>query len=312
MSPSLESAQSAAALRADVRPTVLFMHIPKTGGLTFGDILLREYGRGRFEIISGRGPERREAILRFLETGEPLPPHLVDRDPIQRFLEFPPQRRAELRAIMGHFSFGLHEAVERPATYVTLIRDPIDRALSSYQHRVVRQRFALGLEEYIRSERDTAIQNGQVRRIAGLRARDRPPDAETLATAKRHIEEHFSVVGLTERFDESLLLCARAFGWRKLAYRRQNEGRARPRKEDLAPDLLSILERTNELDRELLEFARERFQRQLEASGIDVERELGRLRRRNSGYRWFAPRQARTGPDWKRHPVERAVPPSAR
>ncbi len=311
MSPSLESAQPTAAVRNDAMPTLLFMHVPKTGGLTFGDIMLREYGRERFEIVSGRGPERREAILRFLETGGPPPPDLPHGGSIQRFREFPPQRRAELRAIMGHFEFGLHEAVERPATYVTLLRDPIDRALSSYQHRVVRQRFALGLAEYIRSERDRTIQNAQVRRIAGLRAWDRPPDAEALATAKRHVEEHFSVVGLTERFDETVLLTARLFGWRKPAYRRQNEGRARPRREDLAPDLVSILERSNELDLELLEFARERFTRQLDASGVDVKRELAGLRRRNSVYRWFAPRQARTGPDWKRHPVERDVPPSA-
>jgi hypothetical protein len=308
MSRSLESHEPVAVSRAD-RPTVIFMHIPKTGGLTLGDIMLREYGRGRFEIVAGRGPERREAQLRFLETGEPVPAALPAEGPIERFLQFPAERRARLRAIMGHFPFGIHEALDRPFTYLTLVRDPVDRVLSAYAHRVFRQKLDLSLEDYIRSERDPALHSSQVRRIAGRRRRERPgPDA--LDEAKRNIEEHFAVVGLTDRFDESLLLAARRFGWRKIAYRRQNEGRARPRREDLAPDLLRILERANELDRELLEFARERLQRQLDASGMDVERELARLRRRSSLYRWIAPRQARTGPDWKRHPVERPLPPS--
>jgi hypothetical protein len=295
---------------ADDRPTVIFMHIPKTAGLTFGDVMLREYGRGQFEIVAGRGPEKREAQLRFLETGEPAPPDPTSKGPIGRFRQLPEERRAKLRALMGHFVYGMHEAIDRPSTYLTLVRDPIDRVLSAYNHRVVRQRLNLSVEEYIRSERDHSMHNGQVHRIAGRGPipQDRPGRPE-LDRAKRHIEEHFTMVGLTDRFDESLILAGHLLGWRRLTYRRQNEGPGRPRREDLAPDLLRILERNNELDEELVAFARERFQRQLDASGLDIEREVARLRRRNSFYRWVAPRQARTGPNWKRHPVERTSPP---
>ena len=308
MNPSSHASEHAPPAGAD-RPTVIFLHIPKTGGLTLGDIMLREYGRGHLEILAGRGPERREAHLRFLETGIPATRDLPGTSPVVRFKEIPPARRAGLRAVMGHFPFGLHQAIERPSTYLTLVRDPIDRILSGYQHRVVRQRFALGLEEYIRSERDPAMHNSQVRRVVGVGPErlDRL-GREALDLAIRNMEEHFALVGLTERFDESLVLAAHVFGWRRIAYRRQNEGRGRPRREDLSADLLRILERNNELDRELLEFARARLRRQLDEAGFDVDRALARLRRRSSLYRWIAPRQARTGPNWKRHPVERTLP----
>lgn len=313
MSRSLESTRTESS-DADVRPTVIFMHIPKTGGLTLGDIMLREYGRGRFEIVAGLGgPGRLEAHLRFLETGEAPPPGLPGTGALRQFERVPLARRAKLRGVMGHFPFGLHEAIERPSTYLTLVRDPIDRVLSAYQHRVVRQRFALSLEDYIRSERDPAMHNHQVRLLSGGRPdRRNRPGRGSLEKAMRNVEDHFALVGLTERFDESVVLAAHLFGWRKTAYRRQNEGRGRPRREDLAPELLMILERTNELDRELLEWARARFQQQLDVSGIDVERALARLHRKNAVFRWVAPRQARTGPNWKQHPVERVHPPAPR
>ena len=42
--------------------------------------------------------------------------------------------------------------------------------------------------------------------------------SDMLERAKRHIEERFSFVGITERFDESLVLLRRTFAWKPPYY----------------------------------------------------------------------------------------------
>ena len=46
-----------------------------------------------------------------------------------------------------------------------------------------------------------------------------------LETAKRNLEAHFAWVGITERFDESLVLLGRTFGWRDVRYVSANVSR---------------------------------------------------------------------------------------
>ena len=48
-----------------------------------------------------------------------------------------------------------------------------------------------------------------------------------LERAKRNLDEHFSWLGMTERFDESLILLRRTFGWRDVRYVSRNVSRSR-------------------------------------------------------------------------------------
>ena len=43
-------------------------------------------------------------------------------------------RRKALRMVMGHFAFGLHDMIDGSKTYLTILRDPVERILSLYFH----------------------------------------------------------------------------------------------------------------------------------------------------------------------------------
>lgn len=92
-----------------------------------------------------------------------------------------------------------------------------------------------------------------------------------LETAKRNLET-FAVVGLTERFDASLMLLGQRFGWTRLGYRKANQTRKRPPTSSIDPETRTALENLSTLDRELYDFAKTLFDSQWQASGFDETR----------------------------------------
>src|SRR6187401_2983616 len=151
----------------DGRPQVLlFQHIPKTAGTSL---------RHALEVLYP-APERMYLYDR----------HDLDRavDP-HRFAELPLEERAALRLVMGHFAFGIHDAVPGSSRYVTMLRHPVDRVASLYFHfkllaeprpgsrgaqeRETIQREDLSLEDWVFGGKQLQADNGMVRMIAGRR-----------------------------------------------------------------------------------------------------------------------------------------------
>jgi hypothetical protein len=259
-----------------VSEVILFNHIPKTAGTTMKHVLWRAVGSDRVLTSLGEDhPERVAAIAARL-----------DRD-----LERP-------YAIASHVGFGVERRLPARHSYpaFTFLRDPVQRTISRYWHYRSAPRRAAGLEpaqpleEWLEGE-VLHRYNAQTGFLGGLWTRhhlDGEPlerarfDRKLLAAAKRNLETHV-VVGLAERFDESMLLLGDAFGWplRKTTYRRAN-GRSRER--ELTPRELEAVRANNELDLELYEFGRDLFESRLRARCADRERRLRRYRRANRAY----------------------------
>jgi len=249
-------------------PTVVFLHIGKTGGTTLRRVLRRQYPESEMMVVRARARPREETLADFAKL--------------------PEAERARPRLILGHTVFGLHELVPRPSTYITLLRRPVSLVLSQYGfvrrtpgHRHHQAAQGMGLEEYLVSGLAQEMNNSQTRALAGaveVPYGENPP--ELLELAKRNVEEHFRVVGLTERFDESLVLFGLAFGWSRLSYVRANVASKRVVP---SPAGLAEIERLNALDLELYDWA----ERRLEAT-IDGEPRFAaayaRFERRNRLY----------------------------
>jgi len=226
-------------------PTVVFLHIGKTGGTTLRRVLRRQYTESEMMVVRARARPREETLADFAEL--------------------PEAERARPRLILGHTVFGLHELVPRPSTYITLLRRPVSLVLSQYGfvrrtpgHRHHQAAQGMGLEEYLASGLAQEMNNSQTRALAGavdVPYGENPP--ELLKLAKRNVEEHFRVVGLTERFDESLVLFGLAFGWSRLSYVRANVASKRVVP---SPAGLAEIERLNALDLELYDWAERRLQ----------------------------------------------------
>ncbi len=98
-----------------------------------------------------------------------------------------------------------------------------------------------------------------------------------LHEAKERIDEHFGVVGLAERFDESVLLMKKHFGWGDVSYRKLNVSSERPGKDSIPGDVRQEIKERNQLDMKLYAYAEERLNENLRQ--IDrIEQKLRRLR----------------------------------
>jgi hypothetical protein len=92
-----------------------------------------------------------------------------------------------------------------------------------------------------------------------------------------------AVVGVSERVDETLLVCRAIFGWRRLLYRRVNVTSRRPRLNAIAPETIATIERANSLDRSLYRFACGRLDEVIREYRI-TDSEVVALRRASSLY----------------------------
>ena len=126
------------------------------------------------------------------------------------------------------------------------------------------------------------MDNDQARRIAGAE----PPlggcDRSLPERARRNLREHFAVVGLTERFDEALLLLRRELGrGDKLYYVPRLVNRAKPPPREVPAVVLDWICRRNELDLELYRFAAELLADRVARAGDGFAEELAQFRERN-------------------------------
>ncbi len=151
-----ESDGSERSIADDAAPTVLFLHIPKAGGTTLGDYV---FNQCRAE--DGRDEGLLNAGVLFLPFGFFKEPDLAISENIQNLL-----RRTDLRAVIGHFWYGIHKYVERPATYITLLRNPAERIVSLYHYLKLEGR--MSIEEFVATPSFKEMDNDQTRRIAGV------------------------------------------------------------------------------------------------------------------------------------------------
>ena len=181
----------------------------------------------------------------------------------------PEKKRKKFQFFVSHYSFGTHELFPQPASYITMLRKPIARSISQYYSFIYEDpkgkwnNSVRSIAGYIHNMKRIKHDNLQLRYIANL-LQEEELTTSHLEIAKANLENHFSAVGITERFEESLALFSKVFGWKKLTYVRRNITKSKPVDFRLEPDLLKLLNKHNELDLALYEFCLSLFDSELE------------------------------------------------
>jgi hypothetical protein len=259
-------------------PTVLFLHIPKAGGTTLGEFVFNqcrtddEYDEGL--IKSG---------VFFMSHGFFKESDLSVPEHVQKIL-----RRPDLRAVVGHFWFGLHEYINRPSTYITLLRNPVERIVSLYHYLKLEDK--MSIEKFTSSPPFKEADNDQTRRLAGVDPEIGGCAPEHLRAAQENLRKHFSVVGVTERLDETLILLKRKFGWTKeIASYPRNVNPNKPLANSLSPEIREAIRKRNELDYELHQYANKLMDEAIGAEGSEFYDELEQYKKLSSAVRDSTP-----------------------
>lgn len=99
--------------------------------------------------------------------------------------------------ISGHFPYGAHNYLNGQYTYITLIRSPLERELSSVNFDFQRG-YIKNKKEALEQLLNIAIDNPQTRLLAGEAYMSGRCDEATLEIAKRNLETKFLLIGVTE------------------------------------------------------------------------------------------------------------------
>ena len=239
---------------------VIFLHIPKAAGSTLNRVIAQSYPPEAIHKIGGK--------TRSVELAEVAE---VTRMP------------TAVRLLSGHSPFGVHTALSRPFTYIAMLRDPVERMLSHYYFakRLATHPMhaAIASGEMTLTGFARKLSNTQTRYIAGSDLSE--DEATLLERAKANLSEHFSVVGLSERFDESVVLFERVLGWRVRAFGNSNVTQGRPKADGHSSEELEAIRESNQLDLALYAHARERFEAQIAEQGAGFQAAVRWLQLRN-------------------------------
>lgn len=218
-----------------------FAHVQKAAGTTLTVLLRRHFGLSHLDVTPVRGwrytKEHLSADLRLM----PVPLKSLAGHTLRPFLDYGPN--------------------EARLAWYTILRSPVDRYISHFQHHVEKMGRRITVEEFLR---EPIQRNWQVQFLAGN---------QDVAAAKQILAEKCRFVGLTERFDESLVMLRHFLDLPQfcIAYGRprnpQKFGDQRARILEQMDKYEHALKENNALDEELYAFAEALFAEQVAKYG---------------------------------------------
>jgi len=225
---------------------ILFMHIPKTGGISLNRLMQKQYERDELYVLDNW--RVRQSLKELLASKE--------------------LKEKKLRMISGHFRFGLHEQLPYKFQYATILRDPVSRILSLYfyiirnkghnQHKLLEDlQKRLGLNSALRKfaidSNTISCSNAEVRQVSGAAFGYGECTQEFLDLAKRNIDKNFVAVGRQESYLTFICNLSRILEWKETKVYPFNKGNYKTG--SIEQSLLDEIREHNSFDVELCNWA---------------------------------------------------------
>lgn len=243
-----------------------FLHIPKTAGTTFTNILIEQYGNENY----------------FQFTGD------IDQDLIN-FKSLPNDKQSQVSLFTGHAPIKTGLELADSIDVVTFLRDPIDRVKSFCQHASEGKSPYL-LKDFPPEEFDLSkflstpifeLENLQTKMLINKgrsAVRIQMPPSEAIDLAMDNLIRK-TTFGLVEYFDESLILFQQQYRWKLPVYSSSNK-KDKNRLIEFKPHHIDKIKQLNAMDIELYDKAKLYFLAQMNSKKFN-KRKLRKLQKLN-------------------------------
>lgn len=252
---------------------LIFTHIPKTGGMSLFASMCEYHGMKMADMYN---------MSAFYNDWKSVERELNDADKC---------------VYAGHFSFGLHEWFSRPSCYMSIVRKPTDRIMSLYYYSIqyrnfirseckkrrwsinelfaerVAADFYQDFIPWIKAEQtlnaflrctSPELDNGMVRRFSGFGVKSDACPNSALKLAKENIEKYYTVIGVQERYQETINMARRAFKVNLAEFHINSGSEKRDNKIKLDIKQRKKIKQLNQLDNQLYDWIVNRFEQQLD------------------------------------------------
>ncbi|WP_017186832.1 sulfotransferase family 2 domain-containing protein [Alkalibacillus haloalkaliphilus] len=158
------------------------------------------------------------------------------------------------------------EKLNERATYLTMLRHPVDRVISTYYYIKQYKRDPLNkvvnsmsLEDFLGEMQDNTVENKRYKSKSDIRnIRYRTVnlstrylaggDPDAVKRAKRNMRRHFAFVGIMDLYLESLYVMQKMYGWDFSSIQRRNSTKGRPKLTEIDPNIIQTIETYNQHD----------------------------------------------------------------
>lgn len=247
-----------------------FLHIPKTAGTTLNHIFAAKFPE---ETICSVYTKEENEFLRKISAEE------VDRIQLVQGHIFVHNFDEFFSGAFGKYAF-------------TFLRDPVVRVVSEYNflrtwpenhlYRYLNEE-KVTLIEYVSSQRPELIYRGKnlmTRSLCGA-----VEDGRSMLERAKDNLQRLHLFGITERFDESLLLLKRMMNLENILYEKHN---VRKKRSEITDEELEVVREYNSQDIELYKFASSLFEQRVNDLGDDFKKELAVFKNMNERYQRIA------------------------
>jgi len=236
---------------------LVFFHIPKTGGTTLDYLTAKNY---RIDYV-----------------------YQVNAPAFDKHIAGIYKNNNMFRVMMGHYELNdyFYQLFDRKKmAQFTMLREPVGRVVSYYDylrtspnHPKYNIAKDLTLKEFVTHPEIDEMPNGQAFRILGLLKKEiwkktKKTDEQLIEEAKQQLQNRFTLFGLTEMYDEFLLMAQRGLGWNDIFYQRMNSSKIKTDKSTIPTDVIELIKNQNAVDMALYGFAKELFIERFEAMGL--------------------------------------------
>lgn len=237
---------------------IIFLHVFKAGGTSLRKVVRQQFPRSKCQVFQGS----------FAESNA--------------WRQLPQEERDECEVFLGHQHYGQHEYLTRPATYLTVLREPVDRVLSYYyfvrrhkQHYSYRFGFTedTTIAELYGMGRFIELDNIQTRLLNPQPEHQYPFGTVDEAMFEIALENlrRIQRVGVVDRMDDFLEVLRRCEGWSIKTTPHENRTSNRPAAEAHDEDTLELIREHNRWDALLYQEACRLFEKDwAESTGQDA------------------------------------------
>ena len=229
-----------------LRPLV-FVHVPKTAGTTFHQVLKREYVNRYF--------------INAFNVDESL----------RKFKSLSEFERQSIELVQGHSALYFVEYLTNPVL-ITFLRNPIDLVVSNFYyikrapwngyHKYVNEMSSI--MEFVEFTKEKKFDNLQTRHLSKVDLKN----SNEIDRSKHRIEvlyniavynlKQFDFVFTIDEFDKALLTLRKSLDWKKIpVYTKQNKTKKRVNIKELDDQTKKVIADLNSYDLKLYKFAKD-------------------------------------------------------
>lgn len=254
------------------QPRFVFLHVPKTGGMTLRHVIYKQF-QGAKSLT----------IKKALET--------------PKFLERSTEDRHKLGLISGHFRFSNEFTFSDETNYFTMLRDPKKRILSHYNYLYFRTRHPFykemtsknySIHDMLTQGHVLNFDNCMVRFLSGNVFKDFGAiNQDDYEKAIENFDKYFQHFGINEYFNESILILHYELNWKFPYYAQINTTDKKKITSIEGEETLAALAKCTQYDQMLYDHALKKFKQKLELHRESLEKDLIKLKTGNQRFRFF-------------------------